>query len=56
MITDADHAAAQAEWKREHPLQKWDDLATRIKNRLAREQMFHREFRELSNAIKGVRK
>lgn len=43
--TEADFAVAE----KEHP--DWASLPTRKKNALAREQMFHREYYELSAAI-----
>lgn len=55
-FTCEDFEKAKAEWLAENPGGDWDALRTQTKNRLAREQRYHREFADLSAAIIGFRK
>lgn len=53
--TSPDEAAAKREWNDKNPDVPWELLRTQKKNRLIEDQKFHREFRELSNAIRNFR-
>ncbi len=55
-FTCEDMAKAKEEWEAEHPGESWDDLRTQSKNGFARDQAYHREFAELSEAIKKWRR
>lgn len=53
-MTDADFEAAKAEWEKDYPDKPWDSLRTQSRNRLAKEQKYHREFAELCDTIKTL--
>lgn len=45
-----DFEAARKEWEAEHA-ESFDSLPVRKRNKLAEDQMYHREYAELSKAI-----
>lgn len=55
-FTDEDMAAAKAEWEAGENDKTWDQLRTQTKNKLARDQAYHREHAALCDAIKGARR
>ena len=55
-FTCEDFNKAKAEWLAENPSGDWDNLRTQTKNRLAKEQKYHREFADMAKAIRGRRK
>lgn len=50
------YTAAQLEYEKENPGKSFNDLPTRKRNALAKDQMYHSEYHDLCNAIMGVRK
>lgn len=55
-FTCEDFNKAKAEWLAKNPDGDWDNLRTQTKNRLAKEQKYHREFADLAKAIMTFRK
>ena len=53
--TKADCDAAKTRWNESNPQLKWEDLPTRKKNKLAKNEMYLREHMELSDAISNFR-
>lgn len=54
-ILPEDHISAQKRWEKEHSVEGWNALSTRTKNRLIKEEVLHREYHSLCDAIKSFR-
>lgn len=48
-----DYEVAKKDFESENPGQTYDNLPTRKRNALAKDQMFHREYHDLCRAIMG---
>lgn len=53
--SEEDRETAKLEWNKENPSLPFDDLPTRKKNSLTKAEMFHRQYRDLANAIMNFR-